>query len=100
MKKLSIREIAYNRYRFNWMLERGYNIETLLELLNKYKKETDSDNRNLLDLFSDWEYECGFNGECYVSYDEFIGNEWTDRYYMFELLDKEEYQMYLEERGL
>ena len=98
---MEIRDIAYEKYRFNWMLSRGFNIETLLESLDNFITEGNyNDNFSLNNVFSDWEYECGFNGECYVSYEEFLHNEWEDKNYMFELLNNEEYQMYLDERGL
>lgn len=39
--------------------------------------------------------EYGFQGECYVSFPEFLDNEYRDQEYMASILDDEKYQAWL-----
>lgn len=64
----------YERYQLNWMIEHGYSLEDFVRELSWYAKQGTED--DLLTVFSDWQNECGFNGEGFVCEDEYYDNEY------------------------
>jgi hypothetical protein len=64
-------EKAYGYYIADWCRRRGYNIAYVDE-------------------------ECGFNGECYASYKEFLDNEFRDEDYMRQLLNERDFENWKE----
>jgi len=60
-------EKAYGYYIADWCRRRGYNIAYVDE-------------------------ECGFNGECYASYEEFLNHEFGDKNYMKHLLNDRDFE--------
>ena len=87
---------AYELYKLEWMKAHGYTVEDVLRkayeiMISDYLDiEVEAD---LLDAFD----EIGFNGEMYVSFYDFLDNEYQDVDYMMELLggvDTKEYNDY------
>jgi hypothetical protein len=91
---MDITEIAYEKYRLDWMLSHGYTLVDLIAELEKMREEEST--TSLQSLFEDWEYGFGFNSEIWVCYEEFMDNEFWDDEYMCELLTTNEFTTYLE----
>lgn len=87
---------AYNLYKLDWLASHGYTLDDVLKRAFTIMQSKDFDIQvedDLLDAFD----EIGLNGEMYVSFDEFIDNEYRDVNYMMELLggvDTKEYNDY------
>ena len=84
---------SYELYKLRWMEEHGFTVDDVLRkayeiMISDYLDIQVED--DLLDAFD----EIGFNGEIYVSYDEFIDNEYQDKNYMFKLLNDKEWNEY------
>lgn len=87
---------AYELYKLNWLAKHGYTLDDVLRkayeiMISDYLDIQVED--DLLDAFE----EIGFNGEMYVSFDEFIDNEYQDIEYMkmlFGGVDTKEYNDY------
>lgn len=91
---MDITEIAYEKYKLNWMLSHGHTLTDLItELENMIEEEPST---SLQSLFEDWEYGFGFNSEIWASYEEFMDNEFWDDEYMCSLLTMNEFITYLE----
>lgn len=86
-----IKRIAYEKYKLDWMIQHGYTLTDLIELLDNYCY-------GVYDDFKIWQKDEGFNGDIWASYDEFIDNEHEDEEYMGSLLDVDEFDQYLEDR--
>ena len=66
-----VRELFYMIYQINWVTSRRYS-------MNNYSEEH------------------GFNGECWVCFDEFCGNELLDKEYMQSILHGEDFEKWLD----
>ena len=85
---MNIKEIAYERYKLDWLLNHGYTLTDLMNELDKMQEE--SPDGRVSQLFTDWEYGFGFGSEVWACYEEFLDNEYQDIFYMAHLLSVEE----------
>ena len=90
---MDIVNIAYEKYKLDWMISHGHTLEELMHELNIMQKEENSS--TVSNLYEDWEYGFGFSGEIWVCYDEFIECEFLNIDYMKNILTKHEYDVYL-----
>lgn len=67
----------YEKYMLNWMIEHGYTIYDLINKLDEQKALYDEANEefSIWDLFNEWEFNEGFNGEIWSCYGEWLENE-------------------------
>lgn len=65
----------YEKYRLEWMLAHGYSLSDLINQLEMYMLDDTNPEDTLNDIFEEWEYDSGFNGELWVCYDEWLENE-------------------------
>lgn len=91
---MNIKQVAYEKYKLDWMLRHGYTLTQLIEELAYYMEEANDDLETVYDV---WEYDYGFGSEIWVCFDEFIVNEYQDKHYMKQLLTKAEYDEYRKE---
>lgn len=90
---MDIKKIAYEKYKLDWMMGHGY---TLVDIMNELDDmQEDEPDTCVSNLFSDWEYEFGFESEIWACYDEFLECEFDDKDYMRTILNDEEYEYYL-----
>jgi hypothetical protein len=66
-----IRKLFYMIYQINWVTSRSYSM-------------------------NDYDEEHGFNGECWVCFDEFCNNELLDKEYMQSILHDEDFEKWLD----
>ena len=92
---MNIRQIAYGKYKLNWMMAHGYTIENLLELVGKHL--IDDPDWSLADAYDEWEVDDGFHGEIWACFEEFLDYEYQDKEYMSLILDTGEYYEYLKD---
>ena len=86
-----IRKKSYELYKLDWMASHGYSLQDIaVELANLADEGVSSE-----ELLSEFEQNGFSGGEIYVSYDEFIDNEYQDMEYMKSLLSKEDFMLYL-----
>ena len=93
--KMSISEIAYEKYRLEWMISHGYSLKDLIAEIEMMSDE--NPDHSISTLFDDWEYGFGFNSEIWCSYDEFCEAEYLDTDYMQALLTDSEFALYVAE---
>jgi hypothetical protein len=93
---MNIKQIAYEKYKLDWLLKHGHTLMDLMEQLDEMQEESD-ESVSVSQLFIDWEYGFGFGSEIWACYQEFIDNEYQDAGYMKQLLTWEEYEKYQEE---
>lgn len=95
---MNIRRLCYELSKINWMRRISYIRQ--MDSMKDYYMETDKDFMEEYS-FNDYIGECGYQGELYVCYDEFLEAEYLDREFMEELLDNDdliaEYRKDLEE---
>jgi hypothetical protein len=82
MKKL--RKKIYGLYKEDWMFEHGIDDEAVIKASNNYIELVKAG--EFSGSFEDYLDEFGFNNELYVSYEEFLDNEYKDTEYMVTLL--------------
>lgn len=92
-----IKQMAYKKYKLDWMLQHGYTLEHLVEEVTDYMDEVGWPFKETYKL---WERDCGFDGEIWVCYDEFLDNEYQDVGYMKELLNENEFNNYCTDTNL
>lgn len=92
---MDIKHIAYEKYRLDWMLQHGYTLSDLIDVLSELQKEDPS--MSLYECLDDLELITGFKGVVWVCYPEFLNNEYQDEEYMKQLLTKSEYEEYIKE---
>lgn len=68
----------YKEFKLEWMLDHGYTLEDLISVLASIQEETGAE---LVEVFSDFEEEFGFNSDIYPSYDEWLDNDrgWKEK---------------------
>lgn len=93
---MNIKTIAYRKYQLDWMIRHGYSLYQLMDMLTEIQNEDLSVSIN--DCFDEFEFTVGFAGVIWVSYSEFLDNEYQDEDYMKELLTVKEYYIYKKER--
>ena len=59
----------YEKFQYQWLIDHGYSLTDLIKALDEYKPTMD-----LLNVFDDWEYEHGFDGQLYPSAGEYYNN--------------------------
>lgn len=93
-----LRKELYRRFQFFWIAEHNHTIPELVESVMDYAEETygDFSGHPYEELVEEWETECGFSGEIYPCYLEFITEEYLDKDFMERLCwNKEERYLYL-----
>ena len=89
---MNIKEIAYERYKLDWLLSHGYTLADLMNELDQMQEESPDD--SVSQLFTDWEYGFGFGNEIWACYEEFLESEYQNAFYMLQLLSWEEAEEY------
>ena len=92
---MDITQVAYEKYKLQWMIEHGYTLTDLIKELNLIQEE--SEDSSVFQLFDDWEFGYGFGSEIWACYDEFMENEFQNPYYMQQLLTSTEFGIYADE---
>lgn len=85
-----IREKAYEKYQLDWMIQHGYSISDLFQIMDNLQKEGSED------VFHDF-LERGFGGEIFACMEEFLDAEYLDTEFMRYLLNAKEYYEYLDD---
>lgn len=83
-----ISEVAYELYKQNW-IDTHTTPEMRLKALRDYYQYVDECLENIepYESFENWIYEQGYEGGIlYVSFDEFLDNEFQDKEYIKDLL--------------
>lgn len=75
-----IRKKMYMKYQYEWLEERNYSIADIFACLGKIMEESNNDGEFLTgnELWRAFE-ETGFDGELFVSYEEFLDCEYRDQ---------------------
>lgn len=82
-----IKDTAYKKYQLHWMMQHGYFMDDLYDLIRKHDADPDS---NMID-FQSYVETYGFgSGEMWISKDEFLNTLYQDRQYMKEILTEQE----------
>lgn len=92
---MDIKQIAYEKYKLDWLLMHGRTLTDLIKELDTLQEENPDD--SVSQLFADWEYDFGFGSEIWVCYQEFLDSEYQDEGYMRQLLNWKEYEKYKED---
>lgn len=95
----TIEEIAYERYKSDWLISRGYTLEDLCtEMLlftaNSERVNIETEARKEYKI---WEMDRGMGGELYACFDEFLNCEYQDKEYMRTILTDREFEEYCKE---
>ena len=95
---MNIREKAYKLYQMQWMASHGYGITDISEMASEWEKEKREEG---LDCdFKSYLEERGFGSEIWACFEEFIGAEYRDTFYMMRLFPGEgsaDFEAYLED---
>jgi hypothetical protein len=91
---MNIKQIAYEKYKLDWLLKHGYTLADLISELDSMQEADPCE--SISRLFNDWESDFGFSSEIWACYQEFLDNEYQDEGYMRQLLNWEEYEKYKE----
>lgn len=59
----------YQNYQLQWMRDHAYSLEHLMMTLEKYRQNTFG--LTIPELFEEWEFNQGFDGEIWACEDEF-----------------------------
>lgn len=65
----------YNKYQLEWMINHGYTLENLIQQLDEMREMYEADgieDYTIADLFAEWEFNTGFNGEIWACYGEWL----------------------------
>lgn len=108
---------CYAKYQLNWMMRFGYSMDdfvkslqgVMYEKLNGMREDGDDecidndtvadavlDNRFLTSLFEEWESKSGFNGDKWVSIEDFETTYFRDYDFMENLLSGKEFNTWKE----
>lgn len=85
---MDITKIAYEKYRLDWMLRHNHTLTELMEFMEV--AQLDAPTAFASTLFSYWESNCGFDGELWVCYEEFLTDEFLDQHYIIPILTDSE----------
>lgn len=97
---LNIRKLSYETYKQKWV-EDNTTAEMRIKTTYDYSIEKQQSYSGEYS-FEDYIFDYGYDGSCYVCYDEFIDNEYQDKDYMTEVLTEagcndDVYEMYLKD---
>ena len=76
---MTIRELAYELYKMDWMRRISCGIQ--MDTLKDYYQETTEEDREVY-TFEDYVLEYGYSGQLYVGFNEFVRAEYLDEFYM------------------
>lgn len=76
---MTIRELAYELYKMDWMRRISCGVQ--MEVLKEYYQETTEEDREVY-TFEDYVLEYGYSGQLYVGFNEFLRAEYLDEFYM------------------
>lgn len=62
--------MKYEDYKMNWMKSHGYTLSDMIVSISEFVADGGS--------VEDWEFDCGFNGEIWACFDEWLENEATE----------------------
>ena len=69
----------YEKYQLQWLIDHGHSLSDLINQLDEYRKNADENNEmSIREIFSEWEFDIGFNGEIYVCEDEYYDNDYLE----------------------
>lgn len=85
---MDITRTAYEKYRLDWMLRHNHTLPELMRFLKLI--QIDDPTMTVEALFVNFEADCGFSGELWANYDEFMEAEFMDDGYMTALLTSDE----------
>lgn len=91
---MDITKIAYEKYRLDWMIRHNHTLTELMEFMEV--AQLDAPTAFARVLFSYWESNCGFDGELWACYDEFMQTEFLNVAYMENILTNTEFDVYVE----
>lgn len=68
---------GYEKYQLEWMQDHEYSLDNLIEELEKVRLATmsyeiDEEKTNLIDLFAQWEQDCGFESQIWACKEEWL----------------------------
>ena len=66
---------SYDEYQLDWIKDHGFTLKDLINCLDEYQK---IDKHNLKESFDNWCAEEGFNGEIFVSEEEYYSNDFFE----------------------
>ena len=93
-----IRTVAYEKYKQQWFSSQDMTGDLMDKTVADYMEEMLHLDESEKCTFSDWLFERGFhNGNIYVCYGEFLDAEYQDKEYMQNLLNEDEYEIYLQD---
>lgn len=84
---MTIRELAYELYKMDWMRRISCSIQ--MDTLKDYYQETTEEDREEY-TFEDYILEYGYSGQLYACYEEFLGEEYFDKAYVRSLFNNNE----------
>lgn len=58
--------ISYENYQLQWMMDHGYSLQDLMRSMDEYYAGKDISNREIEDLFNEWQDEYGFHYELWA----------------------------------
>ena len=95
-----ISEVAYEKYQLDWMMKHNISITDLVEELDTathtiYAANSGDGIPSLINVFSDWEKNKGFEDGIWSERSEFMSHEYEDKAYIEALLSNNEYEEYL-----
>ena len=76
---MTIRELAYELYKMDWM--RRISCDIQMDTLKDYYQETTEEDREIY-TFEDYVLEFGYQGRLYACYEEFLEEEYLDESYI------------------
>ena len=82
---MTIRELAYELYKMDWMRRIPCGVQ--MDTLKDYYQETTEEDREEY-TFEDYILEHGYQGQLYACYEEFLRAEYLDESYMRSLFYK------------
>lgn len=76
-----LRKKLYKRFQFFWLAEHNHTVPELVKSVMDYADDAYGDffGHPYEELVEEWEKECGFSGEVYPCYSEFITSEYLDK---------------------
>lgn len=77
------KRMKYEKFKLQWMLDHGYTLKDLFEILDDYSKgyHYHYDSYPSVSEMKDDFFDGGFHGEIYPSYEEWLDNEEEENYY-------------------
>ena len=61
----------YEKFQYQWLIDHRYSLLDVINALDEYKPSM-----NLLNVFENWEYEQGFDGQIYPCVDEYYNTDY------------------------